>query len=188
MKLKEGIGIGIGILFIAISILSLGILSKDDQKGRTVPVLQSSWEKANFENKLVQETVKDLDIKNLKGFLYQKDSQTPMYFAIYIGKSPKGADEIKKYFKGSAPYPEGYKAREESSMKILGSPAPVICSGKRDKDLEINYSGDHVIISYPPQSTNVVLDEIQKEHFIHRYFKKNVETNESANANADAKP
>jgi hypothetical protein len=176
VKAKEGIGIGIGIFFLIAAIFSFGLLSKDDQKGRTEPVLQFSWEQANFENPTVDKTLKDLQVQEIKGFLFQKDSQTPLYYAIYLGKSMKGKDAVKAYFKNGKAYPEGLMKREESSLKLAGVATPAICSGARVKDTaEINFYEDFVIISFDAQATNVKLDELQKQHFIHRYFKKRVQ-------------
>ena len=179
MKMKEGIGICIGIVFIILAVVSFGILSKDEQKGRTQPVLQYTWEKAVFDDQMVQNVLKELDIEKISGFLFQKDSRTPMYFAVYIGKSPKGKEAVKKYFANSTKFPQGFKAREEAALKILGEKDPVVHSGKDlQHKIELNYSGDYVIVSYAPQSTNVVLDEPQQTHFIHRYFQKKLKAPE----------
>ena len=179
MKVKEGVGIGIGILFLIIAIISLGILSKDDQKGKTVPVLQYSWEQANFENPSIAAALKDLGIKEIKGFLFQKDSQTPLYYAIYLGKSPKGKDAVKAYFKNGKAYPEGLMKREESSLKLAGSKNPTVFAGSRVKDTaEINFCDDFVVISFDALATNVKLDELQLQHFIHRFFKKKAKEQE----------
>ena len=174
MKAKERIGIILGIILaVIVPVISLGILSKDDQKGRTEPVLQYEWEQAVFDHQTIQKTLDDLGIKEIKGFLFQKDSRTPLYFAVYIGKSPKGKDAVKNYFKNITKFPTGFKIREESALKILGEQNPDIYSGKDvDHKAEINFSGDYIVVSYAPQSTNIVLDDPQKTHFIHRYFRK----------------
>lgn len=174
MNVKEGFGILTGIILaVVIPVLSLGILSKDNQKGRNEPVMQLAWEQAEFRDQTVETTLKDLDIKKIQGFLFRENSQTPVYYAVYVGKSQKGKDAVKAYFKDSKQYPAGYYKREEATMKILGDANPAIFSGKKVKnEIEICYSGDYVIISYASQATNTILDELQMEHFLHRYFQK----------------
>ena len=174
MKLKEALGIGIGILFFAAAIYVFILGSKDDQEGRTVPVAQFSWEKATFENQDLNKITEDLQLNDIHGFLFRKDPMTPMYFSIYIGKSAKGADAIKAYFPDAEKSFSGYMTREESALKLLGAENPEIFSGKKiNNDIEVCFAGDFVIFTFAPQGTNVVLDDLQMNHFLHRYFKKN---------------
>ena len=64
--------------------------------------------------------------------------------------------------------------REESALKLLGVENPEIFSGKKiNSDIEVCFAGDFVIFTFAPQGTNVVLDDLQMNHFLHRYFKKN---------------
>ena len=96
MKWKEALGICIGILFFAAAIYGLILGSKDDQKGRTEPVAQFSWQKATFANEDLNKIVEDMQLKYIHGFLFRKDSLTPVYYPVYIGKSAKDADAVKK--------------------------------------------------------------------------------------------
>ena len=80
MKLKEALGIGIGILFFAAAIYGLILGSKDDQKGRTEPVAQFTWQKATFANQDLNKIVEDMQLEYIHGFLFRKDSLTPVYY------------------------------------------------------------------------------------------------------------
>ena len=174
MKWKEALGIGIGILCFAAAIYGLILGSKDDEKGRTEPVAQYTWQKATFADKELNQIVEDLQLKYIHGFLFRKDSMTPVYFPIYIGKSAKGAEGIKAYFPDAKKAFSGYMSREEAALKILDVKNPVIYSGKKIRnDIEVFFADDFVIITFASQATNVVLDNMQMEHFLHRYFREN---------------
>ena len=171
--MKEMLGIVIGIAIFVGMFLILANLSKDEQKGRTVPVLQYEWEKAEFDDETIQKLLTDLDVKNLHGFLFRKDSQTAMYYPVFIGKSLKGKDAVKAVFPEAKSVLIQRKERETSALKLLGEDVKEYFAGKRsDSKGQIDFSNDYLIITFPPETTNVFLDEIQMEHFLHRYFKK----------------
>ena len=174
MKWKEALGICIGILFFAAAIYGLILGSKDDQKGRTEPVAQFSWQKATFANEDLNKIVEDMQLKYIHGFLFRKDSLTPVYYPVYIGKSAKDADAVKAYFPDAKPGFSGYLIREESALKLLGVEKSEIFSGKKiNSDIEVFFTGNYIIITFAPQATNIVLDELQMDHFLHRYFREN---------------
>ena len=54
----------------------------------------------------------------------------------------------------------------------MGVKNPVIYTAKQLKgDISINFFEDYVILSMASQGTNKILNDPQKEHFLHRYFK-----------------
>ena len=173
MKWKEYLGIGLGILFFAVAFVSCIISSKDDQAGRTEPVAQYAWNQVVFKDAELNKVIEDLQVKNIKGFLFRKDSQTPIYTTVYVGKSAKGSDAVKAYFPDAKEVEASYKSREESALKILGVEKPVLYTGKKIRnDIEITFMGDYVIITFSPESTDKILDKMQMLHFLHRYFKE----------------
>ena len=181
MNKKDVIGISLGIIFLLVAVAGLWMSSKADQKGRTTPAARYSWEKVTFQDPELNKILKDLQVGYTHGFLFRKDSLTPIYFPVYIGKSAKGAEAVKAYFPNAKQSLSGYMIREESALKLLGIEKPAIFSGKKIRnDIEISFSGDDIIISFTTQSTNVVLDPPQMIHFLHRYFKKNEKKPEPA--------
>lgn len=173
MKWKEYLGIGLGILFFAVALVSCIISSKDDQMGRTEPVAQYAWNQAVFKDAELNKMTEDLQVKNIKGFLFRKDSQTPIYTTVYVGKSAKGSTGVKAYFPDAKEVKAGYMSREKSALKILGVENPVLYTGKKIRnDIEITFMGDYVIITFSPESTDQILDKTQMLHFLHRYFKE----------------
>lgn len=187
MKEIAGIVIGI-ILMIVVPILVIGYIGSDEQKGRTIPVQSFAWEYAVFDDDMVRNTLKDLDIREMEGLLFRQDSQTPLYFPVYIGKSKKGKEAIKLYFKNAKEMPGERYEREISALKLMGAKEPVqLFLGKTGKgDEKIYFSGSFVVVTFPPQATDVFLDEPQMIHFLHRYFQKRSKKENASDKNIPA--
>ena len=170
--MKEAIGIIVGlILIIGGPIFFFGVLSEDEQKGRTEPVMEIKIEDPVFKDTEIQKTVTDLELKKLQGYLFQRDSQSRIYYPYYIGISPKGAEAVRKLFPEAKEILMDRNPRSVAVLKRSGVADPkAVYLGKKTKDWEIQFCGDAVIISFLPESTNVFLDQMQMQHFLGRYF------------------
>ena len=172
--MKEKIGIFIGIICVVVlPIVILGVLSKDEQNARRIPVHTWAWKKAEFADEKLNKILKDLDAEAVDGFLFRKDSQTPMYFPIYIAKSPKGKDAVKAYFKETKEPVMDYLYREKAALKTLGKDVDKFLIGATEKGKYVLYiCDDFLVVTFEVTATNKMLNEMQMTHFLHRYFKK----------------
>lgn len=180
--MKESIGIILGlILVVAIPVVILGLLSKDEQKARITPAQVWSWKEAEFADEKLNKIFKDLEVSAIDGFLFRKDSQTPMYFPIYAMKSPKGKDAVRAYFKDTKDPNMEYLFREVSALKLLGKDVDKFLIAAKEKGKYVLYiCDDFLVISFEVTSTNKILDEMQMIHFLHRYFKKREKSEQPA--------
>ena len=170
--MKEAIGIIFGLIcIIGVPIFLYTHFSDDEIKGRTEPVMELAIENPVFKDPVIQKNITELELKKLRGFLFQMNSQTRIYYPYYAGICPKGAEAVKKQFPQAKEVIPGRIPRTVSVLKLSGMETPgTICSGLKTREWNIEFCGDIVIISFLPESTNVFLDKLQMQHFLGRYF------------------
>ena len=172
--MKELMGILFGLAcIIGAFVFFFNVFSKEEIKYRTEPVMQTAFENPVFQDEEIRKVLSELDVKSVKAFLFQQDSQTKLYYPLYIGTAGKGEEALKKQFPDAKEIIPGRVPRTVTVLKYTGKKAENIFTGMRTNNWTIEYSGNSVIVVFQPESTNVFLDQGQMKHFLGRYLQQN---------------
>ena len=166
--MKEWKGIVFGcIAFFVVPIVIFGYLSRESIRSKTEPVFSETVESPEFKEESFNRIVRELEIKEMNGFLFKGHSQRPIYVPIFVGKSPKGSEAVRAAFPKARPMEIERVAREASALARAngGKPSEIYEAGGNGRDC-VYFSGDFIILEPESKAASEPLDELQMKHFL----------------------